>query len=490
MGVVTVLVMCRGGGRDGRRALAVAVLVLLVILPGLATSIGFALSVAATAGLLVAAGRLARFGERTAAGRWLPPPVLEALAVTAAATLATLPLTVGLGNGLSLVSLPANLIVAPVVPVVTVAGLGVAVAGLFLPGPAHLAATLAGPPAGVIAWVARFAAGLPGSVVPIPGGWWAGLATAAILGGGGLVFLQGRWRRLRWAAAIGAIGLLTSWTVASCLPARVKSGWPPPDWLIASCDVGQGDATLIRVPGVAPTTAILVDAGPDPVALRRCLGRLEVAGLAAVFLTHHHADHIDGLPAVVGLWPDRWARTPLIVSATGGDTPASLLAGHPPPVRARQGAQFAVSGLRIEVLWPARQMAESPVNNSSLVLLVTVDGSASDADSAARGGLRALITGDVETEAQLAVMAATDRPVVDVVKVAHHGSPRQAPGFLTWSGARIALISVGRGNDYGHPAPSTIAALQGAGLVVGRTDRGGGLAVVRRGAVLGLVAQN
>jgi competence protein ComEC len=407
------------------------------------------------------------------------------LAVTAAATLATMPLTIGLGNGVSLVSLPANLLVSPLVPVVTIVGLAAAIVGLAQPALAHLLAVLVGPFAGSIGRVARGAAAIPGSVVPAPGGPAATVITSLLLALGITLFLKRKWRWARHAIGVATVGLLTAWLVASYLPPSLRSQWPPSDWMVASCDVGQGDATLIRVPGRGPTTAILVDAGPDPPALRRCLGALGVVGLAAVILTHPHADHVAGLPAVRDMWPDQWDATPLVTSATGGPLPRELTAGHPPPVMARAGSQFSVPGIRIEVVWPARQLAESPLNNSSLVLLVTTD----PVGSPGSAGLRVLLTGDVETEAQTALMAASGPPAVDVIKVAHHGSPRQHPGFVAWSGARIALISVGVGNDYGHPAPSTIALLEAAGLLVGRTDTQGGLAVVRRGSTLGLMAQ-
>lgn len=483
MGVVALLVLARGGFRDGRRALGGAVLVLLVAMPGLASSVGFALSVAATAGLLIAAEHLGGSAAATAWGRWLPPPILAALTVTAAATLATLPLTVGLGNGLSLISLPANLVVAPLVPMVTLAGLAAALMGLVHPGAAHAIASCIGPLAGAIGWVARRAADVPGGVVPLAGGWRAGLATLALLGLGIVIVSRPEWQLSRRILQFGLSTLLLSWLLTSCM-LGVRPAWPPSDWIIASCDVGQGDATVIRMPGPGPPTAVLVDAGPDPGALRRCLVRLKVAGVGAVFLTHAHADHIQGLSAIREMWPDRWSSTPMFTSEMGHRFSEALMAGRPPAEVTRAGHRFGIGGLRVEVLWPAREVVDSPENNSSLVLLISVT-----PPGQSSGELRVLITGDIETEAQLAVMARSETPAADVVKVAHHGSPRQAPGFAAWSGAHIALISVGADNDYGHPAAWSIRQLTDVGMIVGRTDMQGGLAVVRRGRLLGLVTE-
>ena len=131
------------------------------------------------------------------------------------------------------------------------------------------------------------------------------------------------------------------------------------------------------------------------------------------------------------------------------------------------GERVSVGPVSWRVLWPARVIDEGSVpNNASVVLLVRTH------------GVRLLLTGDVEPPAQRAMLARGPLPAVDVLKVAHHGSAYQAPGLLAAARPRIALISVGVGNDYGHPAPSTVRALRRAGALVGRTDRDGTLLVV------------
>jgi competence protein ComEC len=159
---------------------------------------------------------------------------------------------------------------------------------------------------------------------------------------------------------------------------------------------------------------------------------------------------------------DRWttaARVPLRVAAYG-------------EVR-------RVGDLTWQVIGPVREITSaghgeegSVANNASLVLLVQVR------------GIRILMSGDMEPEAQQLVHRTLPGLRVDVLKVPHHGSRYQDPELLTGLGARLAVISVGKDNDYGHPAGSTIAMLQRAGMLVARTDRSGDVAVVVHGGTL------
>ena len=117
---------------------------------------------------------------------------------------------------------------------------------------------------------------------------------------------------------------------------------------------------------------------------------------------------------------------------------------------------MAVGPVSWQVLWPARVIDEESVpNNASIVLLVRSH------------GLRLLLTGDVEPPAQRALLGQVQLPVVDVLKVAHHGSAHQEPRLLPSLRPRVALVSAGAGNDYGHPAPSTLRALRRSGALVG-----------------------
>lgn len=467
MGAVALVALGLGGRRRGAPALLAAVLVLLVLLPQYALSLGFALSVSATAGLLVVGPPLAERLGRWPATRWAPPPVRAALAVATAAHLATLPLALLMGNGASLVALPANVVVTPFVPPATVVGLAAAMVAPFSPGTAGLLAQAAAPFTGAIAWVARTGAAVPGGVVDVPGGAASGVVAATLLGLAGLMAARGwrPWRdpRIRLLAAVLA--------VTSLLVREVRdAGWPPRDWLVLACDVGQGDGLLVRAPGA--TDALLVDAGPDPASIRDCVRDSGVRRVV-VLLSHFHADHVGGLAGVVGRWP-----VPAILTSPVAEPPDGVglvlrtAAGAGIPVRAlRAGDRVVVAGVSVQVLWPARRIEASAANNGSVVALVEVPGPAP---------LRVLLTGDVEPEAQAALLAGPS-PDADVVKVPHHGSRHQSPGFASWSGAGIALVSVGRDNDYGHPAASTVSQFVAVGAVVGRSDEQGALAVTALG---------
>ena len=131
------------------------------------------------------------------------------------------------------------------------------------------------------------------------------------------------------------------------------------------------------------------------------------------------------------------------------------------------------------MVWPPADPAVLPEgpNDASVALLVR------------SAGLRLLLLGDLEPPAQRALLRSPAGPLlagVDVLKVAHHGSAYQDPGLLVRAAPRLALISAGADNTYGHPAPGTVAALRAMGAVVLSTDRDGALAVTGEGAELGV----
>jgi competence protein ComEC len=473
MGMVALLAVITGTRRTGMHALAFAVVVLLVLSPALATAWGFALSVTATAGLIVfAAPLVARWGGDSRVRRAL----VGALALTIGAQVATLPLMAAFGDGLSLVAVPANVLAAPAVAPVTVLGLLAAITGTFAAPMAGVLARGAEPFAAWIAWVAGWTASWPAATLPWPGGLTgaalAGVASLAL----GYAIARHRGRHERAGrprvVALGAVLIAAVAVLALRVPER--AGWPPPDWLMVACDVGQGDAVVLR--GMTEGV-IVVDAGPDPVAVNRCLSDLGVDRVDFLVLSHHHADHVDGVPGVQAGRDVRAALvSPLDEPVQQAATVRAWLSGAP-VVAARAGQRFDVDGIAVSVLWPQRIIRgpESAPNNASVVLLAEVR------------GVRILLLGDVEVAAQVALRTSLAGPGVDVVKVAHHGSRYQDPALASWSGARVAVISAGVDNRYGHPAPETVRTWLDSGAVVARTDEAGDVAVV--GPPLGVVTR-
>ncbi|MGQ4362434.1 ComEC/Rec2 family competence protein [Streptomyces sp. SAS_272] len=465
-GAIVLLALATGRRRSLVPALATAVLLLVLYDPWLARSYGFLLSVLATGALLTLAPRWSAALRR----RRVPPRLAEALAAAGAAQALCAPVVAVLSARVSLVAVPCNLLVEFAVAPATVLGFAVlATAPVAMPV-AEALAWCAGWPAEWIAGVARTGAALPGAGIDWPGSWAGALLLAAVTG---VAVLSGRrLSRHPWLCAVcGALLLLV--VVRPPPLTRVLTGWPPPGWRLAMCDVGQGDATVLAAGGGA---GVVVDAGPDPALVDQCLRALGITRVPLVVLTHFHADHVAGLPGVLR------GREVGAVETTGFEEPVEQVefvrkearARNIPVVRAVAGERRRVGALEWEVLWPPPLPAPEPEgpNDASVTLLVR------------SAGLRMLLLGDLEPPAQRALSRSPAAALVrgvDVLKVAHHGSAYQDPDLIRTVAPRLALISCGADNPYGHPAPSTVAALRKGGALVLRTDRDGAMAVVGGG---------
>lgn len=255
--------------------------------------------------------------------------------------------------------------------------------------------------------------------------------------------------------------ILTALLVA-CWPSRGDPR-PPDGWALIFCDVGQGDAIVMRA---APAQAVLLDVGRDPEALSRCLRSAGVRRIPLLLLSHFDADHVGAVPWLLSAFDvDRAVVTPSREPRGNAERVLRALEQAGTPVsEAFAGARGTVGSVGLELLWPGRvPSGGSPSNNSSLVVRVRV------------AGISALLCGDIEPEAQRQVMR-RDSPDVDVVSIPHHGSPNQDPGFADWVQADHAVASVGEDNGYGHPSPATLTAYADVGTIVHRTDRQGMLA--------------
>ncbi|MDG4865010.1 ComEC/Rec2 family competence protein, partial [Streptomyces sp. T-3] len=270
------------------------------------------------------------------------------LAAAAAAQAVCAPVVAVLAARVSLVAVPCNLLAEFAVAPATVLGFAaLAVTPLALPA-GKVLAWCASWPTGWIADIARTGAALPGAGVDWPGSWPGAFLLAAITV---VVVLLGR-RLLRHRLATVACALLLLLVVLRPAPlTRVVTGWPPPGWRFAMCDVGQGDATVLAT---GAGTAVVVDAGPDPVLVDRCLRSLGVTRIPLVLLTHFHADHVAGLPGVLR------GRTVGGIQTTGFQEPQDqaefvrdqAAAHRVPMVQAAAGERRRAGPVRWQVLWP------------------------------------------------------------------------------------------------------------------------------------------
>lgn len=478
MGSIGVLGVAWGRRSAGLPVLAGTTVVLLAWDPWLARSAGFTLSVLATIGLLVFARPWA-----AAIDARLPPrlPRLgELVAIPAAAYVMTAPVVLVLQGQVSLVSIVANALAAPLVAWATVTGVAAALVGVVAPGIAQVPAWLGAVPTQLIAWDARWFAGFSWGAVDWPSGSAGVVLLVLVLM---TVVLTGRW----WAAhavrhPLAAAGLVVV-LAGGFAPTRPVL-WPPQGWQVVACDVGQGDAVVVRT---GPDRALLVDAGPDPPRVVACLDGLGVRTLDGIVLTHFHADHVNGLDAVLSRWPVPVVLTSPVPEPGFGQAQVQRWAVDR---GVRTEAVWAGDTLRFgevtaRVWWPARRMAVGSVPNNASVVLTLVT-----------HGVSVLLLGDIEREAGAQVLTmlqqtsgAVPAGGFDVVKVAHHGSANADPRLMDWVDGAVALVSVGAGNDYGHPSATTMTALRREGYAVWRTDEHGSVAVVEGPSGLGVVGQ-
>ncbi|WP_136045724.1 ComEC/Rec2 family competence protein, partial [Microbacterium sp. K41] len=242
----------------------------------------------------------------------------------------------------------------------------------------------------------------------------------------------------------------------------------PDAWSIAACDVGQGDALLVRSEGAVA----LIDTGPAPEPLRDCLRSLGIDRLDLLVLTHFDLDHAGGVEAVRG-------RVSAVLHGPTADadderTLASLAAGGAQVEQASAGLRGTLGGATWRVRWPVRDMTAFPAGNDLGVVMEFSGG----------GVPRSLFLADLSAPAQRLLQRSERLGPYAVVKVAHHGSADQDPGLYQALSPVVALISVGADNDYGHPRRETLDLLGALGAQVYRTDeRGRILLGLRHGAL-------
>ncbi len=468
-------------------ALGLAALVLLVSDPWQAVQPGFALSVAATAGILLLATPVAKWLKKRAR---LPTPIALACALAITAQLACSPLLLLLEPGIPVIGVVANVIAAPLAPLGTGLGLIAALFAPMMPTVAHAVVVLASVPAMLVETTAFFSAAVPFGRWAWPGGWLGALLFTACL-----LMLMSSWliatgrvsvpglgrvpRRMPWRAAPLApvalrslVSVLTAASVTTIIAVVLvqpvlRHHVVPDGWAIVACDVGQGDALLLRDPS-RPHEVMLVDTGDDPAALRDCLDRFGVGRITWLVLSHDDRDHVGALPAVLARTDTALVAPTSRGQAEGDRQPLrELRAAGVHTILGAAGMQHGDStGLWWQVLAPEAGTTPSTTNDASLVLRVQV------------GAHSVLLLGDTGEEAQRALLRETGGVGAEVLKVAHHGSRDQHHPLIEQLRGQWALVSVGTDNRYGHPAHDTLAALHRSGMRILRTDVHGSIALI------------
>jgi competence protein ComEC len=453
-------------GRPASRwyAMALAAAITLAMNPRAAGDAGWQLSFAAVAGIALWTAPLRELLGRGRERGTARAALAEGAAVTIAATLATAPLMAHHFEAVSLAALPANLIVLPAVAPLMWLGMLAAAIGQVSALPVEPLTGLAGLLAAYVAQVAHWFSqpGWAQVEMSLPSAW--DLAGVYVLLGCvvGVCLSAARRRRglSRGLARASPLGVAAAAAVALIAVGPRPAGTAPqpaPALRITVLDIGQGDAIALEPADGAP---VLVDGGPPGDGLGEKLGALGIDGLAAAIVTHDQSDHAGGIADLLGTFPVER----LVYARAGRTLLADARAASVRAVRLAEGSEVDSGSLRLEVLWPPRTMLDArgaDPNQLALVLL------------ARWRRFEMLLTADAEAQD-----VPLDPGAVDVLKVAHHGSEDEGLArLLDRVAPRLAVISVGAGNPYGHPAPETLSTLAERHIPVARTDLDGDVTI-------------
>jgi competence protein ComEC len=458
--------------------LIVAAAVVIATIPGSLGAPSFWLSFCCVGAIFATSGAI---DEVLAAYTWIPHRLREAFVLTLVTQLGTWPITAAMFLQWSSYALPANIAIVPCVPITMLLG----AAQLALTWCAPLAQACANLNGWIIAWsigVVRSLGTLPGAtLVMTPAPLWC-IATyeCALLACIPIV---------RRGGATMAATLLITATLLVLRPPQ----FPAPPLRITVLDVGQADAIVIETPA---QHAILVDAGgrlergpqgDESVAERvgerivvPFLIREGIHRLDAIVVSHPHGDHVGGCRPVLD--KIRIAEIADSGQTYGGHAYHDCLdtahADHVPIVNPRAGDVWRTNdGLTLTFIGPSLPFigGKNAINDNSIAFILQYC------------NFRMLFTGDAGVAAERRFLAEAVDLHADVLKVGHHGSAYSSSSeFIAAVHPRYAIISVGRHNMFGHPAPSTIATLKSLGSHIYRTDKNGATTINSDGSRIGI----
>ena len=465
--MAAIVVTCVQLGRktSPTHALGLAVIALLLADPGLATDYGFQLSVLATLGILQLAPALTlRFKQR------LPTWLALALAISLSAQLLCLPVLLQLQPGLSTYSIPANIIAEPLVAPITILGMLACVLAPFMPWLAVVLSWVASLGGWLIVQIAKVASELPIATLSWPAGS-TGVLLSVLLITAVVALVRSKGNRVRLLGGL-LVGVFLVSLLGGCVGKGIRAAnWPPVNWSVVSCDVGQGDGTVLQSDG----SYAVIDVGRKPAPIRSCLRKLGIKRVDLLVLTHFDLDHVGGLDGLL----DTVEVTTAIITSYHDERPAASITYRKlrrevgSMISAGKGMSGRLGEFDWRVLSPHLGAAEAEDSNDGSVTMLF-----------SSPELDVLTLADLGEKGQMRLAAESAEwlgngfgGVPLVVKVSHHGSADQYPELYEALKPQIALFSVGAHNDYGHPTKRTLDLLNRVGAREYRTDLQGSIAI-------------
>ena len=447
-----------GRGTNPIISLSWAIIFLLTIDPGLAVDYGFSLSALATAGLVWLAVPIYKY-----LSLHIPKWLALGIAASFSAQLFTMPILIMLQPSIPLYSVLANLLVEPVVAPVTILGIIAVVSALSFPPLTWGLSLLASIGTWWITLVADTVSGFPLARMHFVSGPIAVVLLTLIALFTGLCITRPESRKLFGSLLSAVLAVSIGWSLTDLARANTFAG----NWSVLQCDVGQGDALLIKSKGAVA----LIDVGKDPNLIDKCLSTQGVTRIDLLVLTHYDADHVAGITGLGGIKIGQ-----ALLSGFKDDRPlvatvAKVLESAENVSIGHRGLTGVLGDFNFTVLAPSFDASEaSDSNDASVVISFRSD----SFGVLALGDLGE--TGQSRLMRQMAGELALLRNQPLIVKVAHHGSSDQYRELYEFLEPEVMLYSVGK-NDYGHPTDRALRIASSIGALILRTDTQGSIAL-------------